>query len=95
MSAMKTMLTWTLKSGQTFHEAVRRFVAGEGAPPEGVKMFGRWHSVDMSIGFTLYETDNSAALYAGTAKWADVLDVRTYIVIEDSQAGAVLAALMK
>jgi hypothetical protein len=92
---MKTMVTWSAKSGEGFSEAVRRFVAGQAAPPAGVKILGRWHSVDLSIGFTLYETDNMAALYAGAAIWADILDLRNYIVIEDSEAGPVLAGLAK
>jgi len=92
---MKTMLTWSAKSGEGFTEAVRRFIAGQAAPPEGVKLLGRWHSVDLSIGFSLYETDNMAALYAAAAAWADVLDLKNYIVVEDNEAGPVLAGLAK
>ena len=92
---MKTMATWSAKSAAGFTEAVRRFLAGQAAPPEGVKILGRWHSVDLSIGFTLYETDNMAALYAAAAAWADILDLKNYIVIEDSEAGPVLASLGK
>ncbi len=92
---MKTMVTWSAKSGAGFTEAVRRFLSGQAAPPEGVKILGRWHSVDLSIGFTLYETDNMAALYAAAATWADILDLKNYIVIEDSEAGPVLASLGK
>lgn len=92
---MKTMVTWSAKSGEGFNEAVRRFVAGQATPPDGVKMLGRWHSVDLSIGFTLFETDNMAALYAEAAVWADILDLKNYIVIDDSEAGPVLAGLKK
>lgn len=92
---MKIMATWSMKSGAAFTEAVRRFLAGAGAPEEGVRMLGRWHSIDVSIGFTLYETDDIAKLYAGAAKWADVLDLKNYIVIEDEEAGPILAALGK
>jgi hypothetical protein len=45
----------------------------------------------MSGGVALYETDNPTALYAGAAKWADVLEFHSSIVIEDAEAGAVLA----
>jgi hypothetical protein len=91
---MKVMSTWTLKPG-AFHEAVRRFVAGEGAPAEGTTLLGRWHSADLSCGYSLFETSDSAALYAGSAKWADVLDLKHVLVIEDDQAGPVLASLNK
>jgi hypothetical protein len=92
---MKTMVTWSLKSGADFSEAVRRFVAGKAAAPQGVTMLGRWHSVDLSIGFTLYETDDVTRLYAFTTGWTDILDVKNYIVIEDSEAGPILAGLNK
>jgi hypothetical protein len=90
---MKTMVTWSIKSGQSFNEAVKRFLAGEAAPEPGVKLLGRWHSIDLSTGFSLYETDNLVALYAGAAKWADILDLKNYIVLEDNEAGPVLAGL--
>ena len=92
---MKTMVTWSLKSGQSLHEAVKRFLAGEAAPVEGVNLLGRWHSVDLSSGFSLYETDNMAALYRDAARWADILDLKNYIVIEDGEAGPVLAGLKR
>jgi hypothetical protein len=92
---MKTMVTWSAKSGEGFKEAVSRFIVNQAAPPEGVKMLGRWHSVDLSIGFTLYETDNMAALYATAATWADILDLKNYIVVEDSEVGPILASLKK
>ena len=92
---MKVMLTWTAKSGPGFSEAVRRFLAGEAAPEPGQKLLGRWHSVDASIGFALYESDNPAVHYAAAAKWADVLDLKSYLVIEDAEAGPVLAGLKK
>jgi hypothetical protein len=34
-------------------------------------------------------------LYAGAAVWADILDLKNYIVIEDGEAGPVLDGLSK
>ncbi len=92
---MKVMVTWSAKSGPAFLDAARRFLAGEAAPEPGQKILGRWHSVDMSIGFTLYESENAATHYAAAAKWADILDIRSYLVVEDSEAGPILAGLGK
>ncbi len=91
---MKTMVTWSLKPG-SFNEAVRRFLAGEAQPHPDLKVLGRWHSVDLSAGFALFEGDNPAAHYASAAKWADVMDMKTYMVVEDSDVGPALAALKK
>jgi Protein of unknown function (DUF3303) len=42
---MKFISTWTVPQG-TFNAAVARFLETGGAPPEGVKMLGRWHGMD-------------------------------------------------
>ncbi len=91
---MKTMVTWSLKPAG-LAEAARRFVTGEAEPHEDLTLLGRWHSVDMSIGFSLFESDNPAAHYASAAKWADIMDFKTYIVIEDSEAGPIIASVAK
>ncbi len=87
---MKVMSTWSVRPGCR-NEAIQRFLSGKGAPPAGVTMLGRWHGTDLSIGFTLYESNNPAALYEAAAMWSDLLELRSHTVIEDAEAGAVLA----
>ncbi|MFC5860721.1 DUF3303 domain-containing protein [Acidicapsa dinghuensis] len=84
---MKVMSTWSARPG-AFDDAIERFLKGEAAPVEGVKLLGRWHSVDLSTGFSLYETDDPAALHRGALRWVDLLELQTYVVIEDAEAGA-------
>ena len=91
---MKTMVVWSAKPGG-LREAVSRFLAGQANPPAGVTILGRWHSVDMSAGFTLYEYSDPAALYEGASRFADVLDLKNYIVVEDAQVGPILANAFK
>jgi Domain of unknown function (DUF3303) len=92
--AMKFMTTWSFPTGNV-PEAAARFLAGEGAPEEGVKLLGRWHNVDCSGGYVLYETNDPVALYKGAAKWGDLLELNTVPVIEDGDAGPVLADRFK
>jgi hypothetical protein len=87
---MKTMLVWSLRPG-ALREAAGRFLAGQAVPPDGITMLGRWHSVDLSTGWTLYEGDDAAAMYAGSAPWAELLDLKVHVVVEDADAGRVLA----
>lgn len=87
---MKVILAWSLKSGSV-KEAAKRFLGGQAAPQPGVTMLGRWHKVDGSGGYSLYETNDPAALYAGTLPWRDLLDFESTIVLEDAEAGPVLA----
>jgi len=54
-------------------------------------MLGRWHSMDLSCGFTLYETSDAALMYGIATQWADLLEIRNFVVIDDSEAGPILA----
>jgi hypothetical protein len=91
---MKFMTNWALLPGSV-KTAAEKFLAGEAAPTPGVTLLGRWHNVDCSGGFSLYETDNPAALHLGAAKWADLLELTTVAVIEDAEAGPNLVATFK
>jgi hypothetical protein len=91
---MKVLASWNVRPGAV-KEAVGRFLATQGKPAPGVTLLGRWHKADCSGGFSLFETNNPAALYEGAAGWTDVLEVHTHVVIEDAEAGPVLAKLRK
>jgi len=43
----------------------------------------------------LFETSNPGAFYESAAVWADILEIHTVPVIEDTEAGAVLAKVFK
>jgi hypothetical protein len=87
---MLFMTEYSVRPG-CWKEAAERFLGGKGAPPDGVKLLGRWHNADMSGGYSLIETGDMAAAYAFAAEWSDILDQRTHPVIEDAAAGAGLA----
>ena len=91
---MKFMSTWKVLPG-TLKETVDRFLGGQGQPPQGVTLLGRWHNIDCSGGFVLFESDHLAALYESAAVWADVLEIHNVAVIEDAEAGAALAKVFK
>lgn len=91
---MKFMSTWTVLP-RTLKETVNRFLAGQGQPPEGVTLVGRWHKADLSSGYVLFETSNPGAFYESAAVWADLLEIHTVPVIEDADAGPILAKVFK
>ena len=91
---MKFMTTWALLPGSV-KTAAEKFLAGEAAPTPGVTLLGRWHNVDCSGGWSLYETNDAAALHKGAARWADMLEINTAAVIEDAAAGANLADVFR
>jgi hypothetical protein len=89
---MLVMSTYTIRAG-CVPEAASRFLSGKATPTTGVKILGRWHKTDSSGGYTLFEADDSAALYAFAASWADVLETHSSLVIEDAEAGPALAKI--
>jgi len=46
-------------------------------------------------GFALNEATDAKAMYLSCAQWADLLDLNVIPVVEDADAGAVLASLPK
>lgn len=91
---MKVMATWRLKPG-ALREAVGRFLKGDANPGAGVTLLGRWHAVDVSMGFSLYETNDATLLHFHAGQWAELLDIEMKLVIEDDQAGPNLATVFK
>ena len=89
---MKFITYWRIRPG-AMKEAVRRFLAGEGQPPAGVKLLARWHKADCSGGWTLSESNDPKAVYENAAFWSDILEVYTHPVIEDAEAAPVLEKL--
>ena len=87
---MKVLSTWAVRPG-AHKEAVSRFLSGGALPPQGVTLLGRWHKADASGGYSLYETDDPAALFATAAAWAEFLEIHSDLVVEDGDAAPVLA----
>lgn len=91
---MKYIVKWAPLPGAT-KTCVEKFLAGEAAPQEGVKLLGRWHQVDCRGGFSLYETDRPEQIYRGSAKWVDLMQLETHAVLEDGEAAPILIEVFK
>jgi len=61
---MKFIITYTVTQG-TFNAAVARFLETGGAPPEGVKMLGRWHGMN-GQGFAISESSDQKPCIVGS-----------------------------
>jgi len=75
-------------------DAEQRFLKTGGAPPQGVKMIGRWHGMSGG-GVLIAETDDAKALYSWLVAWNDLLEFETTPCLEDADAGALLAAVKR
>jgi hypothetical protein len=90
---MKYISSWTVPQG-SFNAAVARFLETGGAPPEGVKMLGRWHGMN-GQGFAISESTDAKAMYRWVAQWSDLLPLTVTPCVEDADAGEVMASLSK
>ena len=90
---MKFIVHWT-QSQSTYRSAIERFLKNGAAPPPGVTLLGRWFGMNGS-GFAIAETDDAKALFGYIAEWSDVLTLEVTPLVEDAEAGEVLAALYR
>lgn len=72
-------------------DSEQRFLKTGGAPPEGVKMIGRWHGMDGG-GVVIAETSDAKALFSWLHDWNDLLEFETTPCVEDAEAGEVMTA---
>lgn len=72
--------------------AIARFLETGGAPPDGVKMLGRWHGATGNQGHTLAEADKVEAVAAWCHQWADLLSFHIEPVMNDEEAAGVFSS---
>jgi hypothetical protein len=89
---MRFMTTYSLDPSDR-NAAIARFKESQGAPPDGVKLLGRWHDVAGGRGFTLAEADDPAMMFKWTLAWSDLLTLETCVVLDDAEFGQALGAV--
>jgi len=86
---MKYMATWSVRP-ENFQKALTRFKTEDPKPGSDVKVLGRWVEVGAMSGFSLFETNNAAAIWKFSAQWADLMDVRVAPVLTDAEIAQVV-----
>lgn len=86
---MLFIVNWTI-SPENRNRALQRFVETKGAPPEGVKMLGRWHAVGRAVGFGIAETDDLALIQKWVFEWSDLMSMEVQPALTDAQATPLL-----
>lgn len=87
---MKFMFTFDwVPNSEMRAEGIRRFMSGEGTPPEGVQLIGRWTRADLSGGYGLVETDDLEKLAQFGLAWNDLMELNLTPVLEDASLASV------
>jgi hypothetical protein len=73
--------------------AADRFKKTGGAPPAGVKVIGRWHTVGPLSGVAIAEASDPIALEKWVLEWNDLFEMDVHAALTDEQLGQALAAV--
>ncbi|WP_448108350.1 DUF3303 domain-containing protein [Pseudomonas azerbaijanoccidentalis] len=88
---MLFIVSWTISSANR-NNAIERFLKTGGAPPEGVKMLGRWHAVGGAAGFGIAEASDPVPIQKWVLQWSDLMNMEVQAALTDEQIAPLLAA---
>ncbi|MHC8299302.1 DUF3303 domain-containing protein [Pseudomonas sp. ZS1P83] len=88
---MLFMVSWSI-SPENRNNVIKRFLETKGAPPEGVKMLGRWHAVGGSNGFGIADANDAVQIQKWVLQWNDLMNMEVHAALTDEQAAPLLAA---
>jgi len=87
---MHYLMTYTVRA-EHIDAASARFLETEGAaPPNGVKLQGRWHAVAGRRGWMVIESVSVEAMHRYSRMWHDVLDLEITPVLDDATIAKVM-----
>ncbi|MCS3838326.1 hypothetical protein HNR03_002934 [Pseudomonas sp. JAI111] len=89
---MLFIVSWSI-SPENRNTAIQRFLKTGGAPPEGVKMHGRWHAVGGSNGFGIAEASDLVQVQKWVLEWNDIMKMEVHAALTDAQMAPLLAAI--
>lgn len=81
---MLFLMSWTGRP-ECRDAAMERFLTTRAAPPDGIRLIGRWHAVGMLAGFALVEASDPAPIMQWISHWSDLLSVAVHPAISDPQ----------
>ncbi|MGE7955088.1 DUF3303 domain-containing protein [Pseudomonas sp. NPDC089530] len=90
---MLFIVSWSI-SPEHRNSAIERFLKTGGAPPAGVSMLGRWHTVGGMTGFGIAETNDLTLIQKWVLEWSDLLRMEVHAALTDEQAAPLLAAAL-
>jgi len=70
--------------------AAERFLQSGGAPPDGVRLLGRWHGIGSIRGFAVCECSEVEPIARWALGWADLFSLDIVPAMTDEQVGKML-----
>ena len=88
---MKYLVQWT-SSQESARAAAERFLQTGGKPPDGVTQLGRWFGLN-GTGCAVVEAADSKGVFTLVLEWQEFLQITATPVLEDDEAGEIIAKL--
>jgi hypothetical protein len=86
------IVTWKGRP-ESRNAAAERFKKTGGAPPAGVKVMGRWHSVGPLFGVAIAEANDPLELHKWVFEWNDLFEMEVHAALTDEQLGQALTGV--
>lgn len=87
---MLFIVNWTALP-EVQRTSAERFLQTRGAPPEGVRLQGRWHAIGSIWGVAVCECDDIHPLARWAHDWADLFSLDIRPAMTDEQVGKMLS----
>jgi Protein of unknown function (DUF3303) len=88
---MKYLVQWTA-SQQSARAAAERFLQTGGKPPGDVTQLGRWFGLN-GMGCAVVEAADPKGVFSLVSEWQEFLEITATPVLEDDEAGEIIAKL--
>jgi len=88
---MLFIVSWKISTANR-NSTIERFLKTGGAPPDGVKMLGRWHAVGGAAGFGIAEASDAVPIQQWVLQWSDLMTMKVQAALTDEQVAPLLAA---
>jgi len=88
---MKYLVQWTV-THESARAAVEHFLQTGGKPPHGVTQLGRWFGPN-GTGCSAVEAGDPQGVFSLVSEWQEFLQITATPVLEDDEAGEILAKL--
>jgi hypothetical protein len=88
---MKYLVQWST-SPESARKAAERFLQTGGKPPDGVTQLGRWVGLN-GTGCAIVESADPKGVFTLVSEWQEFLQMTATPVLEDDEAGEIVAKL--
>jgi hypothetical protein len=89
---MKYLVQWQRLEPSSVQRASQRFLETGGKPPDGATQLGRWFGLN-GTGCAVIEASDPKPVFELISEWQEFMEIEATPVLEDDEAGEIIAKL--